>query len=180
MVERKKKELEEKGEAVGDGDGDQWDWEFMVGKYCVERFLRDAERVMRYTGAIDPPSDDEVDEFSSSSSSKDTMKRGLLRKKLCRRNTPPPAKNSAGNSSGNEVREKGKQKTVVKVRMMFGEIEKGELKIEKETWVKGLLWYARPRGIVPTSTPRTPIEEFDIPLEHSVPGKVRISTKLLL
>ena len=180
MVERKKKELEEKGEAVGDGDGDQWDWEFMVGKYCVERFLRDAERVMRYTGAIDPPSDDEVDEFSSSSSSKDTMKRGLLRKKLCRRNTPPPAKNSAGNSSGNEVREKGKQKTVVKVKMMFGEIEKGELKIEKETWVKGLLWYARPRGIVPTSTPRTPIEEFDIPLEHSSSGKVCISTKLLL
>lgn len=178
MVERRRKELEEKGEAVGEADGDQWDWEFMVGKYSVERFLRDAERAMRYTGAIEPPSDDEVDELLSSSSSKDTMKRGLLRKKLCRRSTPPPAKNSAGNSSGNEVREKGKQK----VKMMFGEIEKGELKIEKETWVKGLLWYARPLGNVnvPTPTPRTPIEEFDVPLEHSSPGKVCIPTNLPL
>jgi len=75
------------------------------------------------------------------------------------------------------VIENGKQKTVVKVRMMFGEIEKGELKVEKETWVKGLLWYARPRGIVPTSTPRTPIEEFDIPLEHSGSGKFTRTTK---
>jgi hypothetical protein len=168
MVERKKKELEEKAEAIGESDGDQWDWEFMVGKYCVERFVRDAERVMRYTGAIDPPSDDEVDEFSSSSSKE--MKRGLLRKKVCRRNTPPPAKNSAGNFSGSEMREKGKQKSGTKVRMMFGEIEKGELKIEKETWFKGLLWYARPHVTVSTSTTRTPIEEFDIPIEHS--GKV--------
>lgn len=96
-------------------------FEFMVGNYCVRRFLEDAGR--------------ELTSFSELSQSKMTQPRTFkermrkMFKKSCEK----------------EVKEKKKVETSSRPSppRMFGEIEKSPTTavVEKDTWVKGLLWY---------------------------------------
>ncbi|CZR59954.1 uncharacterized protein PAC_09849 [Phialocephala subalpina] len=113
---------EEDGEVkMGGKEEERIVFEFMIGNYCVKKFLEDAER--------DLTSFKSLAAFPSTPAIKVKEKFKVKVKERFRRK---------------EKVEKKKEVTeaVPAPRKMFGEIEKAPtIAVEKDSWVKGILWY---------------------------------------
>lgn len=111
-----------KPEMASHGEDEKVVFEFMIGNYCVKKFLEDTEKEFssHKSLASAPPSPVVM--------VKEKFK-VKLRKKFARKKT--------------DKKEKAMEQAPPTQRRMFGEIEKAPTTtaIEKDTWVKGLLWY---------------------------------------
>lgn len=104
-----------------DHDEKRKTFEFMIGNYCVRRFLEDSEK--------------ELADFNTSTQ-KTISSKGAIRQRLKARFNRHRQEKKQGKKSAEAVSSQPAAR-------MFGEIEKScaTVIVEKDRWMKGLIWY---------------------------------------
>ena len=179
MVETKNKEVVPGGMEAG---LQLRNWEFMVGKYCVEPYLRDIEEKLRPMNA-DSGNVLMVEERLSVGS--DESEKAVLWKKLGCWHCNRPLKISSQIFRGKQ-RDKETRRGRDRNKMMYGEIEKDGVSLETDNWIRGLFWYRPASDIalhaVPTSTSEdlTPASGIPLQSKYKVLGHSNLSPRRLI
>jgi len=154
-------DIGESGDAEGEeGKGKELMFEFMIGNYCVRRFLETSEKRLRDLTSPSPSSHSAASPTQTTfvSELKIRMLRKKLRKKVRKVEEEVVVREEAVDEEVVEERPEGRESNRTSPRrMMFGEISSGnndekallftQKKAIGDRWEDGLLWYYGLQGL---------------------------------